>query len=152
MTDLERRVDDMEQYSRTDDLMIMDLWQNIKPTLEWLTGEKGEEAKPNELWSPPKSKWFSSLKTTVLIYKAISACHTLPRKDSNAKHELHERTTTVMSGSDMDISLPFRDVNDDNLGGIGLLEYTGSCQYEHEKYDELNLKTFDYTERGGGGK
>lgn len=32
--------------------------------------------------------------------------------------ELHERTTTGMRGSDMDISLPFRDMNDDDFGGI----------------------------------
>ena len=48
ITDLERRLDDLEQYSRMDDLLISGLSTTHKTYSRAVAGDNGEEATPTE--------------------------------------------------------------------------------------------------------
>lgn len=83
---LEQRVDDLEQYSRADDLIITGLetkHQCYARVANPAADQQGEDAPAEELHTLEKQVvQFLSSKNIHLESHQISACHTLPRKDS----------------------------------------------------------------------
>lgn len=85
--DLERRIDELEQYTRKDDLIISGLETTHRTYARAASGDKpGDDAPLDELETLERQviKFFAS-KNMVLQSDCISACHTLPRKDSRTK-------------------------------------------------------------------
>lgn len=84
--DLERRVDDLEQYSRMDDLIISGLTTRHQTFAGTVNGEKGEDAKTSEQYSLEREvvQFFQS-KNMDIQTNAISSCHKLPTKDRKTK-------------------------------------------------------------------
>lgn len=87
ISELEKRVDDLEQYSRMDDLLISGL--EIKPQnyARAVRGAGvGDEATPAEQASlEDQVLRFLQTQNMKLDATMISACHALPRKDRNTK-------------------------------------------------------------------
>lgn len=84
--DLERRVDDLEQYSRMDDLIISGVTTRHQTLAGTVNREKGEDAKTSEQYSLEREvvQFFQS-KNMDIQTKAISSCHKLPTKDRKTK-------------------------------------------------------------------
>lgn len=86
---LEQRVDDLEQYSRADDLVITGLetkHQSYARAAGLAGDQQGEEAPPEELHTLEQQViQFLTNKNIYLESQQISACHTLPRKDKKTK-------------------------------------------------------------------
>ncbi|KAJ8277165.1 hypothetical protein GJAV_G00072140 [Gymnothorax javanicus] len=86
---LERRVDELEQYSRMEDVIVSGL--NIRHrSYAWAAAGSsclgGEDDTPGEMYSLEQQvlKFFNS-KDIGIDSSTISACHALPRKNSKAK-------------------------------------------------------------------
>lgn len=82
----EQRVDDLEQYSRADDLIITGLetkHQSYARVASPAADQRGEDAPSEELHTLQKQVvQFLTSKNIHLESHQISACHTPPRKDS----------------------------------------------------------------------
>lgn len=89
ISDLEKRVDDLEQYSRMDDLLISGLETKHQSYARALTTAEGggeDQATPNEQGSLENQVLrFMEGQNMNLNAAMISACHTLPRRDGNTK-------------------------------------------------------------------
>ncbi|XP_049340264.1 uncharacterized protein LOC125804780 [Astyanax mexicanus] len=84
---LERRIDDLEQYTRMEDLIISGLETTHKTYASTTAGRRnGEDAPTEELQTLEKQviQFFES-KNMYIDSKNITACHTLPRKDRETK-------------------------------------------------------------------
>lgn len=87
ITDLEKRVENLEQYTRMEDLVISGLETKHQTYARVAAASnKGEDAPENELQTLEQQviKFFQS-KTMSIASSNISACHSLPRKDSKSK-------------------------------------------------------------------
>ena len=84
---LEERIDDLEQYSRGNDLIITGLdTRHRSYARAAASDQQGEDAPPGELLTlETQVVKFLSSKNIDLDSENISACHSLPRKDKNAK-------------------------------------------------------------------
>lgn len=82
---LEQRIDDLEQYSRADDLIISGLattHRSYARVAATASGHLGEEASPEEQHTLEQQVLqFMNSKNIHLESQHISACHVLPRKD-----------------------------------------------------------------------
>ena len=88
INELEKRMDNLEQYTRMEDLIITGLETTHKTYARAVTAsetDKGEEAPAEELQTLEQQviKFFEGNDMTISS-DAISACHTLPRKDGNS--------------------------------------------------------------------
>lgn len=84
---LEERIDDLEQYSRGNDLIITGLdTRHRSYARAAASDQQGMDAPPEELLTlETQVVKFLSSKYIDLDSENISACHSLPRKDKNAK-------------------------------------------------------------------
>lgn len=84
---LERRVEDLEQYSRMDDLIISGLETKHRTYARAISGGRdGDDASPEEQQTLEQQViLFFESKDITIESNNISACHTLPRRDSKAK-------------------------------------------------------------------
>lgn len=85
ISSLERRVDDLEQYTRMDDVIVSGLntkHRSYARVTAGAIGHSGEEDTQGEIHSLEQQvyKFFAS-KDIDIDSNAISACHALPRKD-----------------------------------------------------------------------
>lgn len=83
--ELERRVEDLEQYTRMDDLVIFGLETTHRTYARITAGDReGEEAPRGELHSLEQQviKFFNG-KDIPIDSKNIAACHTMPQKQDN---------------------------------------------------------------------
>ncbi|RXN07561.1 zinc finger protein 397-like [Labeo rohita] len=89
---LEQRVDDLEQYSRVDDLVITGLdtkHQSYAQAIGPSGDQQGEEAPSEELETLEQQVVrFMKSKTIPLDSQQISACYTLPSKDKKTKPKI----------------------------------------------------------------
>lgn len=89
---LEQRVDDLEQYSRADDIVITGLetkHRSYARAADPAGDQQGEDALPEELHTLEQQVvQFMSSKNIYLESHQISACHTFPRKDKKTKPKI----------------------------------------------------------------
>ncbi|ROL49332.1 hypothetical protein DPX16_15658 [Anabarilius grahami] len=82
---LEQRIDDLEQYTRMEDLIISGLETTHRTYASMVARDKiGEDALPEELQTKKVIKFFES-KIVNIQSDQVVACHTLPRRNSGAK-------------------------------------------------------------------
>ncbi len=84
---LERRIDELEQYTRMEDLIISGLETKHRTYASTVARDRGGEgALPEELQTLEKQviKFFES-QNMIIQSDNIVACHTLPRRNSGAK-------------------------------------------------------------------
>ena len=84
---LEKRIDDLEQYTRMDDLIITGLETKHQTYARAATNaNKGEDAPAHELHTLEQQIIeYLEGKNISIESSSISACHTLPRKDVRSK-------------------------------------------------------------------
>ena len=87
ITELERRVDDLEQYSRMDDLMISGLATTHKTYSRAAAGSGVDEEPTLDEQESLENQVIKFLagRDMILDPNMISTCHTLPRKEGNTK-------------------------------------------------------------------
>ncbi len=85
--DMEKRIEDLEQYTRMEDLIISGLETKHQTYAgAAATANKGEDAPDHELQTLEQQvTQFLESRNISIARNNISACHTLPRKDSRSK-------------------------------------------------------------------
>ncbi|MEQ2269961.1 hypothetical protein XENORESO_012910 [Xenotaenia resolanae] len=96
--ELEKRVEDLEQFARKEDVVISGL-KTTHRTYARTTAEdnKGEDAPPDELLSLEQQviKFFSS-KGILLDSKTIAACYTMPQKPNTNLDKRRKRPNIIL--------------------------------------------------------
>lgn len=87
---LERRIDDLEQHTRMEEVIINGLETKhrsyARVAASSTSGMEGQDAPPEELQTLEQQVGvFLTTKNIIINTKDISACHLLPRKDNSAE-------------------------------------------------------------------
>lgn len=95
---LEKRVEDLEQYTRMDDVVISGLKTTHRTYARITTGDnEGEDAPPGELLSLEQQviEFFSS-KDISLDKKTIAACYVIPQKKNASLQKQNKRPNIIL--------------------------------------------------------